>query len=106
MNFEKTTSETYVLTHLARPIDQQTELLYELLKHYKKGLNRREIMNKCWILNAPDVIMRLRRKGLTILNRTMKLKNKYNRTITYDYYVVQDFAKGVDLYNKLNPKTS
>ena len=101
----KTDSKEFVANHLAQPINQLTEVLYELLKYYKRGVSRRDFMISCWILNAPHHIMTLRRLyNLTIINDDMKTKNKFGRGTSFTYYKLQDFKKAVELYNKLNPK--
>ena len=101
----QSTPRQFVETNLKPPIDQKTECLYQLMLNYKKGVTRRQLMINCWILNAPHLIMCLRRDGLEIINEPMNIKNKYGRGISYTYYKLHDFNEAVILYNKLNPRT-
>jgi len=86
---------------LPQPRCQQSEVLFELLSNYSKGMTRLQIGNSCNVLNVPEVIRKLRKKG-TIVNIDMISKvNKYGRKIKYGRYYLGDFKNGVEIYYKL-----
>jgi len=81
---------------LPQPKDQQTEVLYILLK--RGQMSRREFMIDAWVLNAPNQIMELRRKGVQIKCHEIKKVNKYGRDIEYGSYELEDKPKAREQY--------
>jgi hypothetical protein len=96
---------------LPKPTNQQTEVFYLLLKDARRhknekqrGISRKEFMDDAFVLNAPDVIRKLRREGIIIHRHEVEKKNKYGRDIRYSrYYIPLLFDETMEfLYLKMN----
>ena len=87
--------------NLARPKSQIQEVLYELIQHNMFGASRRELMINCGVLKAPDVVKRLRKKGVEITTEEIKTKNKHGNEVTYGNYKIVDVIKATRIYNQL-----
>ncbi len=62
------------------PKSQTQEVLYELLK--KQTVSTLDLTKKYFILNVPDVIFRLRKRGLDIETIPRKVTNKFGNERT------------------------
>lgn len=98
---KKSNSRRFCENMLPAPNSQISEVLFELLANYSKGMTRLQIGNACNVLNVPEVIRKLRKQN-TIINIDMINKvNKYGRKIKYGRYYLGDFKNGVEIYYKL-----
>lgn len=81
------------------PKNQQQEVLYELLNN--KTVSTLELTKKYYILNVPDVVFRLRKKGLDIITMPKKVTNKFGNEKTIALWMLSDREKAVELYKDL-----
>lgn len=84
-----------------KPDSQKTEILYELMKHYKSGQTRLELMNSTGVLNVPVCIGLLRKDGVLINTNRVDWVNRYGRKTNYGSYQLKDFKNAVEIYEKL-----
>ncbi len=98
----KTSSFKFVNNMLDKPHNPTSAVLRELLAFYNKGTSRRWLEQATDILNVPDVIMNLRRKGIEISTTMVKSKNKFGRPVSYGIYHLLDFKIAVEYYKKIN----
>lgn len=92
--------ETQVREHnLPLPKNQQQEVLYELLK--TQSTTSLSLTKKYFIMNVPDVVFRLRRKGLDIANHERNVTNKFGRKVKTALWQLVDKKMGMELYSKL-----
>ena len=87
---------------LPPPKNQMQEAFYLLLKFKKQ--TRRDFMNNGHIFNAPDCIMKLRRRGINIFCIDISVVNRFGRVISYGVYTLVNEVEAVDQYiNMVNP---
>ena len=87
---------------LPKPKTQLQEALYLLIK--RGGMTRKDFFTETYILNAPNLIMLLRRRGINIKTEEIARVNKYGRSISYGYYVLQERISAKDIYRKMHKK--
>ena len=80
---------------LPSPISQLTETLYLLLKEPQ---TRVTFIQKAYILNAPDCVMKLRRLGVEIETTPINTVNKYGRPVNHCFYSLKDAEKAKQTY--------
>lgn len=83
----------------SKPQTQAQEALLELIR--KGTTDRRELMNKFWIMNAPEVIRQLRQTGVSITTVKKIKLNKFGREISYGEYRLDDREEALKTYKKL-----
>ena len=98
---KKSNSRKFVESMCAPPNSQITEVLYELMANYKKGMTRLEITTQCHVLNPPEAIRRLRQKGVDIAIELIVKTNKYGREVKYGRYYLVDFKNAAEIYPEL-----
>lgn len=90
----------YNLKKIAPPTSQKEEVLYYLIKLF--SISREQMMREAFVLNLPDVILRLRYDDvLPIARNDVSVINKFGRKVTYGQYQLIDKEKGIECYNKL-----
>lgn len=83
-----------------RPINQTSEVLYELLK---KDISRSQIFKDTGILNLTAQISNLRLDyDLEIVCTRIKAKNKHGRSISFGKWHLMNKITGIEVYNKIN----
>jgi len=86
---------------LPNPKNQLAECLLELLTHKRRS--RLDIMNSTRMLCVTSKITRLRLDyNLPITTHWVKWQNKYGRMVQYGEWSLEDFNKGIEVYNKIN----
>ena len=85
---------------LKKPTSQTQEVLYELINN-PKGLTRLELTTYLVVLNVPQVIRKLRLKGVDIFTKTIHTTNKNKRKTKYGKYILTDHKKAKEIYNQL-----
>lgn len=86
---------------LPNPKNQLAECLLELLTHKRRS--RLDIMNSTRMLCVTSKITMLRQDyNLPITTHYVKWQNKYGRVVKYGEWSLEDFGKGVEVYNKIN----
>lgn len=70
-------------SNLPMPINQLSEALYLLLSEPQTRLT---FMQKAFIMNAPDCVMRLRNSGVGIDTTPVNTINKYGRPVSHCFY--------------------
>ena len=91
---KKTNSRKFCENMLSNPNSKQTELLFELMAKYKKGLTSKQISKFCGVAKVPEEITKLRANGLQMEEK----KTKSTR-----YYLL-DFKNAVEVYESLIEK--
>lgn len=71
-----------------------------LLLQYRY-VSRKFAMENAWILNFPDIILRLRRMGVEIVTHEVKKENRYGRSISYGLYEAPDKDHLREVYLKI-----
>lgn len=84
---------------LPAPSNQKEELLYMLLN--SKTLSRRQILIQSGILNPTARIADLRNLGVIIDCDNIKVKNKFNRSVTYGAWSISNKKKSEELYREM-----
>jgi len=85
---------------LQKPINQTSEALYCLIRY--SNMSRKDFFEKTGILNAPNVIMKLRRAGVDIVTHEIKKVNKFGRPVSYGVYSLTDKTQAKFQYLKIN----
>ena len=98
---KKTNSRKFCKNMLSKPNSQITEVLFELMANYKKGMTRNDIANSCHALNVAEVIRILRKHGAIINIQMIKAINKYGRNVKYGRYYLANFKNAVEVYETL-----
>ncbi len=101
---KEASSRKFCKSMLSKPNSQSTEVLFELMANYKKGMTRNDIANSCHALNVAEVIRILRKHGVIIHIEMIKAINKYGRNIKYGRYYLADFKNAVEVYESLIEK--
>ena len=81
---------------LIKPKSQTQEGLFLLIKNIK--MTRKDFFMLSMILNAPDVIMRLRKLGVKITCKEIETTNKFGREVKYGEYVLDDVLEAKQTY--------
>lgn len=87
---------------LLSPNTQIQEGLWLLLKNGK--MTRADFFNEAHILNAPEVVRLLRKKGVEIKCEEIDHTNKFNRKMSYGKYILENVDKAREIYVKMNEK--
>ncbi len=87
-------------TFYPNPKSQTDEVLLYLIVY--KAATRKALMDYSFVLNAPEQIRILRSLGVDIETVTVKLKNKYGRSISYGRYVLNNPSEAILIYKKRN----
>ena len=86
--------------NLKNPTSQLTEVLYFLL--LRNSITFSQIHFDTKMINLSARISDLRKKGLYIPCMQIHFTNKFKRKISYGSWTLQDKAKGLEIYNKIN----
>tara|TARA_R110000796_G_scaffold120506_3_gene234668 strand:+ start:4361 stop:4684 length:324 start_codon:yes stop_codon:yes gene_type:complete len=104
LNFFKTNNTTTKQVPTLRiPKNQRLEVFYLLLNH-PEGLSRKDFMDMAYVMNAPNCVSILRRKGVSILTEDIQRVNKFGRPVTYCIYKIVDRKIAEVQYSALNKK--
>ena len=101
-------SRTYCENMLEQPSDQVEEILYELLSNYTNGRTSLQLCKATNSVNVHNAIKRIRDANVDVLMETQHGVNRFGRNVTFGLFRIQDFKRGVELYNKWKsgePKT-
>jgi hypothetical protein len=94
-----------IVPAIPKPTSQLSETLYLLLESPKRGVTRKEFMDRGWIMNSPHQIMVLRRKGVGIETIEIQRTNKFGRNVTFSIYKLKDVVLSTQQYNAMNTKS-
>lgn len=83
---------------MTKPITQIAEVLYLLLQKEMTSLDI--IMHG--VLNPTAKISQLRAKGVNVLCKSLKHKNKFGRQINYGKFTILNKRDAVKIYNQIN----
>lgn len=84
---------------LKAPESQQQEVLHELLT--RLTIDRRLVMLSCGVLNLPDAIMKLKKKGVQIITERVETVNKFGRSVSFGKYRVINKKEAIEVYNSM-----
>lgn len=91
------------MTVLTSPVNQMSEVLYELIT--RDNITRMEFFQSTGILNVTARIANLRIKyDLDIVCKDINIRNKHGRIVTYGQWSLPDKEKGKEVYLQINIK--
>lgn len=85
---------------IPQPNNQLQEVFYLLLNNIY-GITRLGLMKKAYVMNAPEAISKLRRKGVSIETKPIKVTNKFGRTVTYSVYKLRNYERAEKQYRSM-----
>lgn len=86
---------------IPQPKNQLQEVFYLLLKNRTFGLTRLDFMNKAYVMNAPEAISKLRRRGVGIETIPVDHTNKFGRTVKYSVYKLTNHERAEKQYKDM-----
>lgn len=86
---------------IPQPKNQLQEVFYLLLKNKTFGMTRLDFMNKAYVMNAPEAISKLRRRGVGIETIPVDHTNKFGRVVTYSVYKLTNYERAEKQYRSI-----
>lgn len=86
---------------ITQPKNQLQEVFYLLLKNKTFGMTRLDFMNKAYVMNAPEAISKLRRRGVGIETIPVDHTNKFGRTVKYSVYKLTNHERAEKQYKAM-----
>lgn len=92
------------MKQLKAPESQIQEVLHEL--YNRLVIDRKTMMLSCNVLNLPDCIFRLRKKGVKIISNEVAVLNQFGREVKFVQYSLQNKGEAAKIYETLKANQS
>lgn len=86
---------------IPQPKNQLQEVFYLLIKNRLFGMTRLDFMDKAYVMNAPEAISKLRRRGISIETIPVDHTNKFGRVVTYSVYKLTNYERATQQYKNM-----
>lgn len=86
---------------IPQPNNQIQEVFYLLLKYRILGRTRLDFMDMAYVMNAPEVIRKLRHRGVGIETIPVDHTNKFGRVVKYSVYKLTNHERAEKQYKNM-----